>query len=281
MKAILIAVVLLGGTASAQIVTENAGTTSPETPTARFMIRTEYAQRVLDRSLVFESRLGLIPSLEASLKIPFSSKRVEIGERNETFTGIGDAELGLKLNVHKHDQVMRSDRVAVFWGVELPTGEHHAEFDGASEPFARKLQLGTGTWDVHVGAAATIIVDRHRFSIDGVARWSSAHDGVQPGPSLRADAAYWFRLFPAVFEPGKAGMELRAVVDLSVMRQFETEGEPGDDSGTMVWLAPGLQFYATEAVLFEGNISFPVHDSTRDEFGNRHFAAFLAVKVLF
>ncbi|MBI2919674.1 MAG: transporter [Planctomycetes bacterium] len=268
-------------TASAQLVTENAGTTSPETPVARFLIRTSVAQRVVEHAAVAELHYGLRNDIEATLALPYVVKDIQVGEERDQTEGLGDVSLGLKINVHKLDGVMSSSRVALFGGVEAPTGDHHAELDGASEPYARKLQIGSGGWDSWLGAAVTVIEDRHRFALDVAGRWNGGHDGVRPGPSARVDAAYWFRLFPAKFEPGAAGAELRLVLDVSVVKRWRTRGGAGDDSGTTVWVAPGVQFYATTSVLFEGNIAFPVYDSVDDEYGDQRFTAFVAVKFLF
>lgn len=271
----------LAGAAHAQLVTENAGTTSPETPFARFVIRSSVSQRVEEHVYATEKHYGLLPSLEISLSTPYVVKSVEVGEERDVFNGLGDPSLGFKVNVHKDDGVMTSDRAAVFGGVEIPLGEHEESLDGSDRPAARKLQIGSGGWDCWAGAAVTIIRDRHRFALDVAFRWNGGHDGVRPGPSARVDAAYWFRVLPAAFEPGESGMELRAVLDVSVVRRWRTRGEGTDDSGTTVWLAPGLQFYATEQVLFEGNASFPVHDTVEDEYGDQRFMAMLALKILF
>lgn len=272
---------VLSGAARAQLVAENAGTVPPETPLARFVIRSSISQRVEEHAFVSELHYGLRPDLEIAIAAPYVVKDVEVGEERDVLNGLGDVAVSAKINVHKLDGVMMSDRVAIFGGLELPTGEHHESPDGSSRPYARKLQLGSGGWDSWVGAAATVIRDRHRFAIDAAFRWNGGHDGIRPGPVARVDAAYWFRVLPKAFEPGQVGMELRAVVDVSVVRRWRTRGPDLDDSGTTVWVAPGFQFYATERFLFEGNVAFPVYDSVDDEFGDQRFTAFVAVKVLF
>lgn len=272
---------VLAGAARAQLVAENAGTTSPETPIARFLIRSSVSQRVEEHALVSELHYGLRPDLEIAVAVPYVVKDVEAGEERDVFNGLGDVALSAKVNVLKSDAVMSSDRVALFGGLELPTGAHDESLDGSDRPAARKLQLGSGGWDSWAGAAVTVIRDRHRFALDAAFRWNGGHDGVRPGPSARVDAAYWFRLLPKAFEPGTSGSELRAVLDVSVVRRWRTRGPDIDDSGTTVWVAPGLQFYATESVLFEGNVAFPVHDTVEDEFGDLRFSAFVAVKLLF
>jgi hypothetical protein len=267
--------------ASAQLVTENAGTISPETPLARLQIRGGHWEDVDEVTVAAEVHYGFHPRVEGSLTFPVVRRVIERGDDVETIGGLGDVAAGLKINVYKTDGVMTSTRAAVLIGVEAPTGEWRNEFDGETEPFARKLQPGSGTWDFSYGVAFTSIHDRHRFAADLIGRASTERSDVRPGPQARLDAAYWFRLLPATFEPGSAGMELRLVLDASAVYRWRTHGGPGDDSGLRVWLSPGAQFYALKWLLFEANVSLPLYDGVEDEFGDARWEGYAAVKILF
>lgn len=266
--------------ACAQLVTENAGTVSPELPHFRFLIRGGESRFVTEGAVVGQVHYGLLPNLDCFVSVPVSRKEFAWAGRELTENGLGDATVGSKLNLYKNDGVMTSTRFAVFGNVELPTGRWRDRVHN-EEPFPRSLQLGSGTFDGTIGAAATAIHDRHRFAIDIAGRASTKRGGVRPGVEARIDAAYWFRLLPAAFEPGTAGMELRLVVDLSYVHRWRTHGESGNDSGHQIWIAPGAQFYATPSVLFEGNVALPALDTTGGAYGRARWSAFLAVKILF
>ncbi|MEK7467007.1 MAG: transporter [Planctomycetota bacterium] len=273
---------LITGSASAQLVTENAGTVSPETPLARLVINAAQWRHVDEFSAVGEFHYGFHPRFEGSVSVPFIYRYFEIGNNDdEEIAGFGDVALKGKVVVHKEDGVMTSMRTAVLAGIEFPTGKWDDRIGDATEPYARKLQLGSGTFDFTLGLAFTYINDRHRIAIDALGRASTSRDNVSPGPVLRVDLAYWFRLFPAVFEPGESGMELRLVVDAWYLHRYHTRGEKLDDSGDQVWLAPGLQFYATNWLLLEGNAAYALMDTTDDEYGRARWSAFVAVKILF
>lgn len=281
-RVIALAGLLLTSTpASAQIVAENGGTTSPETPQVRLRIQSAVWQNAEEHSAVAEVHYAPFAGLELSVGIPVLWKQIRVGEARDERTGPGDAWFGGKYVLYKKDGTMTSDRLAVFASMELPTGGWRDELDGSDEPYARKLQLGSGTWDGTLGVAGTVIRDRHRFAANLAGRASSGHDGVRPGGLARLDLAYWFRLFPAEFKPGESGMELRPVIELSVVRHSRTRGENADDRGWRVWISPGLQFYLTESLLLEGNVSLPLYDSVNDQFGDSRFIAFVGFKLHF
>jgi hypothetical protein len=283
-RGVLTATVLLllfAGAASAQLVTENAGAISPETPMARLVINGAQWRDAEEFSTVGEFHYSFHPRFEASVYAPYICRRFEIAGKTENISGFGDIGVRGKVVVHKEDGVMTSLRTAVLAGIEFPTGQWNDRIGKATEPYARKLQIGSGTVDFTLGAAFTYINDRHRFAIDGYGRASTTRDNIGPGPVLRLDAAYWYRLFPAVFEPGEAGMELRVVVDAWFLHRYHTRGETLDDSGDQLWVAPGLQFYATKWLLLEGNFAYALVDTVEDEYGRARWSAFVAIKILF
>lgn len=265
---------------SAQLVTENAGTTSPATPTARLLFRASHWQLVDEMSVAAELHYGLHQKLEANISVPVVYRSFEIGNGAMTIAGLGDVRIGAKLNLTKTDGVMTSVRTAVFGSVEVPTGRSHETTPDDSEQLPKKLQLGSGTFDFDLGFAFTWINDRHRFALSAAGRASTSDRGVRPGAEARLDAAYWFRLLPASFETGQSGLELRLVLDASFVWRWRTQGE-ADDSGGRVWLSPGIQFYATTWLLFEGNIQLPLYDGPHDQYGRARIAGFVALKFLF
>ncbi len=267
--------------ASAQLVTENAGVVSPESPMARLTIRGSQWRHVDEAQAVGEFRYAFHPRFEGAAFVPLITRRFEIGGDHERRSGLGDVAVQGKVNILKQDGVMSSLRAAVFGGIEFPTGTWDDTLGGSDVPFTRKLQLGSGTFDFKLGAAFTYIADRHRVAVDAWGQASTSRGEVSPGPVIRIDASYWFRLFPAVFEPGESGMELRLVVDAWYLHRYHTRGEAVDDSADQVWIAPGVQFHVTKWLTIEGSFGFNLADSSDDEYGRAQWTGFIAGSIHF
>jgi hypothetical protein len=174
---------------------------------------------------------------------------------------------------------MRSERWALLFELEAPTGAHDDEERGVELP--RALQLGSGDWTIGAGAAATWIDDRRRLALEAVYRHSTRHDGTRLGPTAELNAAFWYRLRPARFAPD-SGPELRAVLELLGSHAFEGEIDGRrEDPGSLVWLAPGLHYYPSTHVLLEANVQLPLFQDLDDALGERHWSANVVVKFLF
>lgn len=279
-----LALLLAGGApglAWAQIVTENAGTVSPETPI--WQTRLEYERDVhLEDIRAVETFLWAPDdTMDFGLSIPVHHLDVDFSGVQGTLEGLGDASLRWKYSVCKADEVMASTRFSVLAGVKFPTGRWHEDVDGLEVP--RKLSLGTGDWELYGGPLFTWIQDRHRFAAELVGRYSFERDGFQLQPSVRLGAAYWYRISPARIETAGEETEVRGVLEVTSIfyGQSKVDGTGIGDQGNITWLSPGIQVYPSVRTLFEASVQIPVHQSVSDLRGDRRLGALLSVKFLF
>ena len=280
-----LAVLLMTFPASAQIVTENAGVISPELTILRESVGVARSEN-LDE-VRWNHQLAFAPDRadEFRLNVPVVWRTARFdpggGEEEAHEAGLGDVSLRYKRALRRTDDVMRSERWSLLLELGAPTGEHDEEVNG--NPVPRPLQLGTGAWSMGTGTAYTWIQDRQRFALEAFYRHITRHDGVQLGATLDLNAAYWYRLTPAVFRAGESGSELRGVIELLGSHQFPSEvgSDTQDDDGTIVWLAPGIHYYPGTRVLLEANVQVPLVQDIDDAIGDRRWSANLVVKLLF
>ena len=278
---------LLAQTAFGQIFTENAGVTSPETPTLREYFTYFESENLTDLRLNHQLLLGLDPKTELRVTIPtILHRRASFDtfggfDASEDMAGLGDVSLRLKYSLYQTDDVMASTRWAILGELVAPTGRDDKKDGGVRIP--RRLQLGTGAWGFGIGTVYTVIRDRHRFSTDFYYRHRTRHEGVRLGETAHWDLAYWYRLSPAKHDPEKETTEVRAVLELLNTYRFESRvGETGaDDQGYQLWLAPGIQVYPRRDLLFEASVQLPIIDNVDDAIGDRRWGFLVAVKFLF
>ncbi len=266
----------------AQVVTENAGTASPETPI--WQTRFEYFKTEHLTDLRIAETFIWAPNgvMDFALTVPIHHRDVEFGGGLEdTLEGVGDVSLRWKYSIWKEDDVMKSTRFSALAGVKFPTGEWDEEESGVE--ISRKLQLGTGAFDFFAGPLFTYINDRHRFAAEIIGRWNLERDDFQLQPSLQIGLAYWYRITPARIETAGEETEIRGVIELTSIFYGESElnGRGLDDDGNITWLSPGVQVYPAFWVLFEASIQIPIVETVEDARGDRKFGALLSIKFLF
>jgi hypothetical protein len=286
-KGVAVAAFLLAGLAApglarAQVVTENAGTLSPETPIWQTRFEILKTKHVTDLRAAETFQWAPNGVMDFALTVPVHHRDVEFaGGLEDTLEGVGDASLRAKLSVWKEDEVMASTRFSAQAGVKVPTGRWHEEDSGLDIP--RKLQLGTGGWDVYGGPLFTAIADRHRFAAELVGRYAFERDEFRLQPSLQIGLAYWYRVAPVRIEVAGEETEVRGVVEVTtqIYGQSEQDGRGIGDDGIITWLSPGLQVYPSLDVLFEASVQIPVIETVEDVRGDRKFGALVSVKFLF
>lgn len=281
---ILIALVALGSvptTAWAQVVTENAGTVSPETPILQTRFEYEKDEHLTDIRVVETFFWAPNEAMDFALTVPFHHRDVEFGGLEDTLEGVGDASLRWKYSIWKEDEVMASTRFSALAGVKAPTGRWHEEEAGT--PVPRKLQLGTGAFDLYAGPLFTWIEDRHRFAAELIGRYAFERDEFQLQPSLRMGLAYWYRIAPARIETAGEETEVRGVFEVtSIFYGQSRQNRRGiGDDGNITWLSPGIQVYPSLRVLLEASVQIPVIQTVKDARGDREFGALVSIKFLF
>jgi hypothetical protein len=269
------------GLAWAQVVTENAGTVSPETPIWQTRLEVQKTAHATDLRAVETFLWAPNEAMDFGLSVPVHHRDVEFAGLEDTLEGVGDTSLRWKYSVWKEDGVMASSRFSALVGVKAPTGRWHEEDSGVEVP--RKLQLGTGGWDAYVGPLFTVIEDRHRFAAELVGRTAFERDDFRLQSSLQVGIAYWYRLTPARIETAGEDTEVRAVLELTSVFYGESErdGRGSGDDGNITWLSPGLQVYPSFWVLFEAGVQVPVVETVEDARGDRKFGALVSIKFLF
>jgi len=262
----------------AQVVTENAGTVSPETPLWQTRIEYLKTENVIELRAVETFLWAPDPTMDFGLSLPIIHRDVEVGAGIEdTIEGIGDASLQWKYSLYKTDDVMKSTRFSLLLGTKFPTGRWR------QDAIPRKLQLGTGSFDLTGGLLFTHIDDRHRFAAEIIGRHNLEADDFQLQPSLRVGLAYWYRISPARIETAGEETEIRGVIEVTSVFYGESELNGGglNDEGNITWLSPGVQIYPATWILFELSVQIPVVQTVDDALGDRKFSFLVSVKFLF
>jgi hypothetical protein len=271
-----------GASAWAQIVTQNAGTTSPETPI--WQNRLEYLKAAHLTNVELEERFSWAPSnaMDFSLDLPLVHRDVEFGSGTAgTLEGLGDLSLEWKYSLYKENEVMQSTRLSSLLGVTLPTGPFHEHLEGALVP--QKMQLGTGAVGIYGGPLFTAIDDRQRVAAEVIGMFYTERDGFRLQPSARLGLSYWYRISPATIETAGQTTEVRGVLELTSI--FYGESRLGDqaqhDQGNITWLSPGLQIYPAAWSLFEVSLQIPIFQNVHDVIGNQRYGVLFSFKFLF
>ncbi len=281
----VLALLLAGGApglAWAQVVTENAGTVSPETPFWQTRFEYQKAKHLTDLRAVETFLWAPDSTMDFALNLPVAHRDVEFGTTIDgTLEGLGDASVRWKYSAYTADDVMKSTRFSTLLGIEFPTGRFRGEVDGIDVP--RKMQLGSGSFDFYGGPLFTHIDDRHRFAAEIIGRYNLEADDFRLQPSLRIGVAYWYRLYPERLGEAGEETEVRGVIELTSIFYGESkqDGRGLDDQGNITWLSPGIQVYPSLWVLFEASIQIPIIETVEDVQGDRKFGFLLSIKFLF
>lgn len=256
---------LLSAQAWAQIETANGGITSPYSPELKIRAIVMPAQESDMTILDLSGSFGLNPKNEIRVMLPYVfSEHMEARA-----SGLGDVGLRYKHLLHGSNAVMSSDRFSLLVDAVAPTGNS----DHPDLP--PRAQLGLGTPQLGLGLVYSAIRDRHRASVElgHLQPFGNGYAGT-----TRLNLAYWYRLTPAEFPEGEQPTEVRGVVELL----GELRGpEFGQNAGTLVYFAPGLQIYASSIFQLEMNARIPIAQSLDDGMGDRQVGGSLAAKFRF
>lgn len=274
--------VAFAATLPAQIFTLDAGVRSPELPSARERIEVRGFAHGDEARATTDVTWSPDRRVETQLDVPWIWRDVRGGRvSGGTLSGLGDLRLRSKVALLRDDAVMRSDRVAVFGDVFVPTGDDDVTLRGVVAP--RDLQPGRGTFGAGLGLATTLVRDRHRAAAAVEWRHWLAHDGVAADDEIALDAAWWFRLSPAAFAPGVDVAEVRTVVELRAVQTFDARvgGVRQDNGGLVLDGVLGVQVNASSKLRYELGAVLPLHDDTRRTLGRAGFGIVLGLTLYF
>lgn len=280
--ALLVALVAgIAAPVSAQIITDNAGVQSPQTPLLREGFT--FTQSANGEEWAWRQKLyySTDPANEFQLALPYIGRSVDTSAGKIDIAGFGDVSLRWKHALVRDDDVMKSTRWSTLLDLTAPTGDTDGnDGDVAVQP---DLRISRGDWTFGVGGAFAMIDDRKRFAAEAVYRHSTSHDDFQSGDSVELNLAYWYRISPARFDDVQEATEVRGVLELLSNYHWSSEQDGADtgDDGAIVWLAPGLQVFPRDWLLFEGGVQLPIAQSIDDAYGDRHFGAVFGVTFLF
>ncbi|MCE7973732.1 MAG: hypothetical protein DYG92_05295 [Leptolyngbya sp. PLA1] len=185
---------------------------------------------------------GITRELSATLTLPMALSIEDLAGSSgsdETF-GAGDTSLSLKWRPLQWDlNPVDSVRVAVFGGVEAPTGTG---------------DLGSHSWDPFAGVIFTSILGRHGFNQAVSYKFNSGGDafgavaGDGPDDALRYDSSYLFRLDPAVYS---------AQTTAATYLTFELNGLYETNGDNEILFGPGI-LYEARTFAVEATVGLPI-----------------------
>jgi len=263
---------------AAQILVENAGVGSPEVPTYEQSIAAFQSDHVREVAWVHNFSWSPTRVDELRIVLPVVSREVEFAGVEDDSFGLGDVRLRYKRQLWREEGLLSSTRFGAVAELLAPTGDDDLSVGGTRWP--RALQPGGGAFGLGLGLAYTRIRDRHRFASEVMLRARDEDEGFQVGESFSLGLSYWYRLSPAVFEPGPHVTEVRGV--LECLATWRAEAEQDDVSlggdGTLLWLVPGLQVFVRRNLLLQSSLALPVVDDVDDPLGDRRWAALFSVR---
>ena len=218
---------------------------------------------------------GIVPVLDKSLDVT-----TPLGRRTRSVSGVGDATLLARYTLFQRDKPGQTTRFAPFVGVKAPTGDDDESDDLG--PLPQPLQLGSGSWDLLVGATVTWqtlsreVDTSFSYELNG-----EANDFVF-GDEARIDLSYQHRLWPRELGEGVPSFLYGVLESNLIWRdRNEVSGFEDPDSGGSTWLlAPGIQ-YVSKRLVIEAAVQIPVAQDLQGAALENDFITTLSARVNF
>lgn len=179
----------------------------------------------------------------------------------ETTSGLGDVAVSVKHRFYRWVGPWADRQAAVEVGLKLPTGATDRPVDpGVGAALRSRLQPGTGSTDGFIDLVYQQGRRRWVFAADAGYRFNSEGDGgYRQGDEAQLNLSAQYILFPRVYT--RPGNEVFAVLEASFLDAAEDRlrGTALAETGrTALFLAPGLQYVATERLFLDLSVQFPV-----------------------
>lgn len=180
------------------------------------------------------------------------------GERTLEAEGWGDLSAVLKRRFFQRAGRAETTELAWLAGLQLPTGRDDVEDGGERLP--QPLQPGTGATAGMLGMAATRVDGRWLVNADLLLHAAAEGNDYRFGEALHADVGVQWRAYPARYERfDQLTLNLVGEVNARWAEKDTFERDTVDDSGgRKVFFTPGVQLIASDRLLLEAAVQFPV-----------------------
>jgi hypothetical protein len=216
----------------------------------------------------------------ANLVVPYVIK--EFKDRNKRHfdaRGVGDISILGKYRLYREDVPRGSTQMALFGGLELPTGNTTKRKDGVKLP--RPLQLGSGGANPSFGIAAGWLSAFHDLEGGVQFKYNSRHSGFRSGTVTNYDLAYGYHLYP--------GWPIENA-QLSLLLEFNGEhrernisgrSKVRNSGGDTIFFSPGIQYIFLDNALVETSFQLPVLDQTNGRQLNKDYRVLFGFRIIF
>lgn len=206
-----------------------------------------------------------VPYLESRLKQPGAAK--------ETASGLGDVVVSVKHRFYRWVGPWADRHAAVEVGLKLPSGATD-QAAGPELPVSlwNRLQPGTGSTDGLVDVVYQQARRRFVFAADAGYRYNTEGDeGYRRGDEAQLNLSMNYVLFPREYT--RPGHEVFAVLEgtlLDVGKDRLREASLPGTGRTGFFVAPGVQYVATERLFLDLSLQVPVwEEAGRGELESR------------
>jgi hypothetical protein len=193
--------------------------------------------------------------------VPYVEKRLDItGVGEGTARGLGDLTLIGHYRFLNRLGPGYADMAAVRLGLSLPTGstDRHIGTLNVPEALRRALQPGAGSPALRFTLAAGREHYLYNLNVDGGYQLNTSDDDFSFGDQTFADLSVQTFILPAWTRA--RGFELLPALEVLFTHADKDhfgDGSVHDSGGNSLVIAPGIQWIATERVLFEASMGFP------------------------
>lgn len=197
------------------------------------------------------------------INLPYVHKSLDVpGIGEESTDGPGDTLLTGKYRFYKTVGLRRQTQAAFQLGLKLPTGSTSRSVDQRLSPIARRnLQPGTGSYDFIFDLSYLKQVKRFGVGGNVAYRLNTEDDDIKLGDQFSANLDLGYIILPRKYP----GWELILILETTYLHTEEHEfrDRKVPSGGDELFLAPGLQYIATENLLLEASFQFPIVQDTK------------------
>jgi hypothetical protein len=198
-----------------------------------------------------------------AVRVPYlvESRVQRRGARSATASGLGDLVVSAKHRFYRRVGPWADRHAAIEVGLKLPTGATDRPVDpGVPVALRGRLQPGTGSTDGRIDLVYQQARRRFVFAADAGYRFNrEGEGGYRWGDEARLNLSGQYVLFPRLY--AQPGHEVFAVLEGTFLDQGKDRlrGTALAETGrTALFLAPGVQYVATERLFLDLSFQFPV-----------------------